>query len=78
MSKSGHADLVFKTAPYPVRIVFSIFWVWMKELNIFDLGFGFCANYYPYSQSPRSKIDHTAIIKTLKWLFEAIYRAMIP
>ena len=39
-----------------IGIVFLKFWVWVKELSIFDLRFGFYAKNYPYGQFPSSKL----------------------
>ena len=41
-----------------IGIVFLTFWVWMKELIILDLRFGFYVKNYPYGQPPRSKLTN--------------------
>ena len=41
---------------YLVGIVSLKFKIWMKELNMLDLRFGFYVKNYPCGQSPRSKL----------------------
>jgi len=41
-----------------VGVGFHIFEIWMKELSILDLRFGFYVKNQPYGPVPRSKIVH--------------------
>ena len=68
--------------PICLKDRFPKIWVWMKELSIFDLRFGFHIKNYPYSQSSRSNIEHPGqnmrkCLEVVRWRYRLRTKKMI-